>query len=197
MGSFQGGEEEAFDRIVTEYQKVVYRFVLRTLRDHGRAEDLTQDVFVRVYNARARYRPTAKFRTWLFTIANRLILNELRARKRRRRVFVETTPRANKDDITTSAFETAEQTQEEAPAAQLERRELENLIEELVSGLAPNQQLALRLHRSAEVSYQEIADTLGVTLAAVKSLLVRARESLRQGLEGYLRGEQEKQEPGA
>ena len=89
MLAFQAGDSTAFDDIVYRYQQPVQNFLRRYLRDRDRMEDLTQEVFIRVYKSRERYQPTAKLRTWLFTIATRLALNEIRSIRRKRRVFSE------------------------------------------------------------------------------------------------------------
>ena len=89
MLAFQAGNSAAFDDIVYRYQQPVQNFLRRYLRDRDRMEDLTQEVFIRVYKSRERYQPTAKLRTWLFTIATRLALNEIRSIRRKRRVFSE------------------------------------------------------------------------------------------------------------
>ena len=185
MEAFSRGDETAFDHLVVEYQLSVYHYILRTVRDTGRAEDLTQEVFVRVFKARSRYRPTAKFRTWLFTIAHRLSLNEIRAERRRRKILA--APGAG-DSEGRDLVATAESVGDETVVANLERQELENVVESLLAGLPPNQQAAFRLLTSEKFSYEEIAEVLGVSTGAVKSLLVRGRETLRRGVEAYLTG---------
>jgi len=191
MCRFQSGDEGAFDLIVSHYQNSVYHFILGSLKDTGRAEDLTQEVFVRAYRSRERYRPTARLKTWLFTIANRLVLNEIRSLRRRRRVFADGAPtRAGEGDGTgAEAFwGSVPDERSESPRDTAERHELEDVLGRLISALPGNQQAALRLHRSEHFSYAEIGEVLGVSALAVKSLLVRAREKLRVGLESYSSG---------
>ncbi|MBI4603906.1 MAG: RNA polymerase sigma factor [Planctomycetes bacterium] len=188
MLAFQAGDDLGLDRIVDRYLASVLHFIERSVRDLGRAEDLTQDVFLRVYRSRARYRPTAGFRTWLFTIATRLVLNEARARRRRRRVFAEVGTRRGeegergREDFWANVPDPSLET----PLATVERKELERVLDRLIAELPRNQRIAIELQRTECFSYQEIAGVLRVTTMAVKSLLVRARETLRSGLERYL-----------
>jgi len=185
MLAFQAGDEAAFDEIVRSYQRSVQSFLFRYLSDRHRTEDLTQEVFIRVYRSRDRYQPTASFRTWLFTIATRLALNEIRGVRRRRRVFTEIDSTA---DATEHPIHRAPDHRETGPDEQLEHRELEAVLARLIDELPPNQRAAVLLNRSQELSYKEIAASLDVSVMAVKSLLMRARETLRGRLEKYLGG---------
>jgi len=191
MLELQSGHEAALDRIVAHYQSGVFHFVLRNVRDRGRAEDLTQEVFVRVYRSRVKYAPTATFKTWIFTIAHRLALNELRAVRRRRRVFSEGaasgTPADNQEAPENFWSNVRDRTQP-TPLESLEEKELQMLIENLLGRLPQNQRAALELKRSQDFSYKEIAEILEVSTKAVKSLLVRARERLKTEIELYLAG---------
>lgn len=191
MLSFQAGNERAFDELVARHQAGVLRFLHRTVRDEGRAEDLTQEVFLRVYRSRTRYRHTASFQSWLFTIANRLALNEVRATRRRRNVFVDNPPRGSRetDARAVDSWPNDVEGGGASPVEAAERNELAALLERLIDQLPENQRAALQLHRSEDFSYQEIADVLQVSTMAVKSLLVRARESLKSAVERYLSGE--------
>jgi RNA polymerase sigma-70 factor (ECF subfamily) len=191
MLELQSGNEAALDCILAHYQSGVFHFVLRSIRDHGRAEDLTQEVFFRVYRSRASYTATAAFKTWLFTIAHRLALNELRALRRRRRVFSEATPtaasggdRGGPESFWSNVADATQPT----PLECLEEKELQKLIEKLLGRLPENQRMALELKRSQDFSYNEIAAILEVSIKAVKSLLVRAREKLKTEVELYLSG---------
>ena len=190
MLAFQAGDETAFDRIVERHWPSVRRFIGRSVGDAGRAEDLTQEVFIRVYRSRHRYRPTAGFRTWLFTIANRLALNEARSRRRRSRVFRDApgSGAAGTEDASDDFWGNIEDPHVESPGDRLERKELEMVMEELLARLPQGQRAAIELQRAGPFSYRDIAEILGVTVPAVKSLLVRAREALKEGVDIYLRG---------
>lgn len=191
MLALQSGDEAALDSLVAHYQSGVFHFILRTVRDRGRAEDLTQEVFVRVYRSRESYAPTATFKTWIFTIAHRLALNEIRALQRRRRVFTEgpatgasSNDRSPGEDFWSSVGDPTQPT----PLESLEEKELEKLIESLLEDLPQNQRFALELKRTQDLSYKEIAEILEVSTKAVKSLLVRAREKLKTEVDLYLAG---------
>ncbi|MCZ6792198.1 MAG: sigma-70 family RNA polymerase sigma factor [Planctomycetota bacterium] len=183
MLEFQAGDDGAFERIVSHHGSLVEHFVHRYLDDRGRAEDLTQEVFVRVFRSRARYVPSAGFKTWLFTIATRLALNEIRGLRRRRRVFASATEVGPSDD---SPWDNRMDPREPSPHAQVEKKELEGIVDRLMDDLPPNQKAALLLSRVENLSYREIAAALEVSVMAAKSLLMRARETLRQRLEPYL-----------
>jgi RNA polymerase sigma-70 factor (ECF subfamily) len=189
MLAFQGGDDQAFDKIVTCYRPHIFHFLRRTLRDAERAEDLTQEVFVRVYRSRSRYKPSAAFRTWLFTIASRLALNEARSLRRRRRVFADVSSlraSAGEPGSHEEFWASCPDTKSEAPAQSVQRKELEALLETLLDGLPGNQRAALELQQGQQLSYSEIAAALDLTTMAVKSLLLRARENLKVGLQAYL-----------
>ncbi len=186
MLAFKAGDSSVFDDIVYRYQKPVQNFLRRYLRDQNRMEDLTQEVFIRVYKSRERYEPRAKFRTWLFTIATRLALNEIRAIRRRRRVFSEIPDEPAMDSP--SPFRTAEDYREENPGEQTEKNELGELLDRLIEELPPNQKAAILLSRMEKLSYKEIAEVLDLSVMAVKSLLMRGREALRCRLKPYFEG---------
>ena len=186
MLAFKAGDLNVFDDIVCRYQKPIQNFLRRYLRDRNRMEDLTQEVFIRVYKSRERYKPIAGFRTWLFTIATRLALNEIRAIRRKRRVFAEIPDEPESDSP--SPFRTAEDYREENPGEQTEQKELGILLDRLIEELPPNQKAAILLSRLEKLSYKEIAKVLDMSVMAVKSLLMRSREFLRGRLKPYFEG---------
>jgi RNA polymerase sigma-70 factor (ECF subfamily) len=188
MLRFQSGDESAFEALVLRYQGLVRHFLLRYLRDRDRAEDLVQEVFLRVFRSRGRYEATAGFSSWLLTITTRLALNEIRGLRRRRRVFSESGADDSADEGGT-AWERAPDHREDEPTAGAEAKELEKLIDRLIANLPEQQRAAILLCRLHDLSYAEIAVALETTIGAVKSLVLRARENLRRGLEPYLEGE--------
>ncbi len=197
MLAFQRGDPEAFNRIVLHYQERVRQFIGRYLGDADRIDDLAQEAFLRVYRARKRYQATAKFRTWLFTIVTRLCLNEIRSRKREKKNFaVQKAPPAAEsgERPAEDLLQSVADPRGEDPGSALERRELEEVLEQAIARLPENQRAAILLLRFEEARYHEIAAALGVSAMAVKSLLNRARESLRNCLEEYLDGK--RKEPG-
>lgn len=186
MLSVQGGDMQAFDAMVRHYQAPVLHFIGRYLSDAARSEDIAQEAFFRVYKARHRYEPTAKFRTWLFTIVSRLCLNEIRGQRRRRRVVLDGAfPGRGQDETGEDLMAAVADDRGETPAAMAERRELETVLQRCIDSLPHNQRAAILLLRAGSPPYQEIADTLEITVPAVKSIINRARETIRQCLDSY------------
>ena len=189
MLAFQRGSEEAFDSIVRHYHDGVRKFIGRYLADKNRAEDLAQEAFLRVYKARKRYEPTAKFHTWLFTIVTRLSLNEIRSRQRERKaIVVQQSTTAQRDTGTDDPVETVSDTKSASPLALLEHEELEGILQAAIQSLPGNQRTAILMLRFEDSSYQEIASVLNVSVLAVKSLVNRARETLKTHLNRYREG---------
>jgi RNA polymerase sigma-70 factor, ECF subfamily len=177
------GDMAAFAELVDKYQQPVMNLVLRTLRDPTEAEDVAQNVFVQAYKAAGRYQSTAKFSTWLFTIARNLCLNELRRRSRHPAESLDA-PSSSGADQPAPQFEDR---QASSPPDALLRGELEAKVEEALAELPENQRTALLLCRQEELSYEEIAAVLGCSLSATKSLIHRGRETLKHRLKPYLR----------
>jgi RNA polymerase sigma-70 factor, ECF subfamily len=176
------GDREAFAGLVEKYKQPVMNFVYRSLRDETEAEDLAQNVFLQVYKSRGRYKQTAKFSTWLFTIARNLCLNELRRRARHPAESIEE-PHAENEDQPQRQYEDKSQA---APPEKLLQGELAQKIEEALAELPENQRSAILLCRQEELSYEEIADVLDCSLSATKSLIHRGRETLKERLKRYL-----------
>jgi RNA polymerase sigma-70 factor (ECF subfamily) len=177
------GDRAAFAELVEKYRQPVMNLVYRTLRDETEAEDLAQNVFLQVYKSRSRYKRTAKFSTWLFTIARNLCLNELRRRSRHRAESLEET-HGEHDDQPQRQYEDKKNF---LPAETLLHGELAQKIEEVLAELPENQRTAILLCRQEDLSYEEIARVLGCSLSATKSLIHRGREVLKQKLKPYLR----------
>ena len=176
------GDRAAFAGLVEKYKQPVLNFIYRTLRDETEAEDLAQNVFFQVYKSRSRYQRTAKFSTWLFTIARNLCLNELRRRSRHPAESIEET-QAENEDQPLRQFEDKSQL---APPEKLLQGELAQKIEEALAELPENQRSAILLCRQDELSYEEIAEGLDCSLSATKSLIHRGRETLKEKLKRYL-----------
>jgi RNA polymerase sigma-70 factor (ECF subfamily) len=177
------GDRSAFETLVEKYKQPVVNLVARTIGDFTEAEDIAQHVFVQVYKSAHRYEVTAKFSTWLFTIARNLSLNELRRRSRHRADSLDETF-ANDDD---HPIRQAPDLQTSGPTDSLLRDELEAKVEEAIAELPEKQRTALLMCRHEEFSYEEIARVVGCSLSATKSLIHRARETLKERLKPYLR----------
>ncbi len=171
----QQGDERAFALILRTYETPIFNFVLRLTGDRMLAEDLTQEVFVRVFNGLPRFSQRCKFTTWLFQVAKNRVLDELRARERRPQGVV------NLDDLPN--LESFDQ-----PA---ERLETIDAIWRAVHELNPDLKMALLLRDVMGMPYNEIAEALEITLATVKWRIFKAREEvqLALGREGITFGE--------
>jgi RNA polymerase sigma-70 factor, ECF subfamily len=163
----QRGDERAFAEIVRAYEVPVFNYVLRMIGDRALAEDLTQDVFLRVFRGLRGYSCRARFTTWLFQVTKNRVVDELRAAERRPRSLL--------------AIEDAPQL--EAVDAPIERSEAISVLLHAVDRLSPDLKEALLLRDITGLSYNEIADTLEVTLATVKWRIFKAREEVQQALE--------------
>jgi RNA polymerase sigma-70 factor (ECF subfamily) len=147
------------------------------------AEDLTQEVFLRVYRARNRYTPGAKFSTWLFTIAGNVASNALRSKSRRKEVNL--APRPN-DSAPQSLEAVALAASAMMPTRQLDKAELCNAVQQAVGSLSDRQRMAVLLAKFEHMSYVDIGSVMDMSPQAVKSLLSRARTNLRESLQPYL-----------
>ena len=174
--------EEALRELITRWQRPVMNFIYRSLPDLAEAEDLTQNVFLQLWKSSGRYQPTARFSTFLFTLARNLTLNEIRRRARHPADSLDTPhPEFEDNPLRQIPGPTAEQPTEHAT-----RSELESLIEAALRDLPEKQRSAIVLCREGELSYEEIAEVLGTSLQATKSLIHRGREVLKARLKPYL-----------
>ena len=162
----QRGDERAFTLIVRAYETPVYNYVLRLVGDRTLAEDLTQEVFLRVFQGLPKFSLRSKFTTWLFQVTKNRVLDELRASERRPRLSV--------------ALEDAPPL--EVLDAPLERVEAMDAVWRSVAGLTPDLKMALLLRDIVGLSYTEIADSLEITLATVKWRIYKAREEVQLAL---------------
>ena len=167
----QRGDERAFAQILRAYETPIFNYVYRIVGDRALAEDLTQEVFVRVFQALPRFSLRCKFTTWLFQVTKNRVLDELRARERRPHsvVAIEDAPRLEIVDPPVERLETIE------------------AVWRAVRELNPDLKMALLLRDVAGLPYNEIADSLEITLATVKWRIFKAREEVQQALvrEGF------------
>ena len=182
MTRVRDGDREAFELLVEKYRQPVMNFAARTLRDEAEAEDVAQHTFVQVWKSAARYQVSARFTTWLFTIARNLCLNELRRRSRHPADSLESAQEGEGDH---PGHQFADLKSPQASQA-LGNSELAELVEDAIQALPENQRTALLLCREEELSYEEIARILGTSLSATKSLIFRGRETLKLRLKPYL-----------
>ena len=184
MVQVRGDIVGAFETLVERYQNRLVGILFHLVGNREEAEDLCQEVFLRIYKARKGYRPRAKFSTWLFTIANNLALNHLRSKGRNPSIPLGGSSPTNSEAVASVAQQLAGR--EGTPSAQMRQAELADLVREALTVLNEDQKLAVLLNKFEEMSYAEIADVMGRSPAAIKSLLARARTQLREQLEPYL-----------
>ena len=162
----------AFSELLRRYQSPVFNFIYRTISDYGEAEDLTQEVFLRVYTSAKRYKPLAKFTTYLFKIARNLCLNNLR---KRRHFWL-----FSLDEIDKSAEIPA--SRGSRPDVICEKEETVTSVRKALATLSENQRMAVILQRFHNLSYEEIAKVMECSVSAVESLLFRAKQNLKTKL---------------
>src|SRR5881628_1473544 len=172
------GDRAAFEELIERHHALVAGTVARMLGSNSDVEDIAQQVFIRVWKSAGRYVPRAKFTTWLLKITRNLVFNEMRRTKRRAHVPLQSEPGAEdppvKDEMNL------------APDASLLESELQRTIEEAIMQLPESQRMALVLRRYEQLSYEQIAEVLDLSVPAVKSVLFRARTELRSRLSKYL-----------
>jgi RNA polymerase sigma-70 factor, ECF subfamily len=173
----------AFETLVERYQNRLVGILFHLVGNRDEAEDLCQEVFLRIYKARKGYRPRAKFSTWLFTIANNLALNFLRSKGRNPSVPIGGSSNDSKAVVSMGRQLAG---REGTPSTEMRQAELSEIVRDALAVLNEDQKLAVLLNKFEEMSYAEIADVMGRSPAAVKSLLARARNQLREQLEPYL-----------
>jgi RNA polymerase sigma-70 factor (ECF subfamily) len=183
MARISRGDTDSFGVLLQRHRAPVLSYFVRMVRDQGLAEDLTQEVFLRVYQARERYQPDARFTTWLYRIATNLALNALRDRKSEKVAEVSERPDGDESNI-------LDRMPDERPTVeeQMVESDRQRLIRQAVERLPDNQRAAVILHKYQDVDYRQIASVLKVSESAVKSLLFRAYENLRVRLEPLVQG---------
>jgi RNA polymerase sigma-70 factor (ECF subfamily) len=174
MLDVKAGDDESFNLLLRRHRTPLVNFLFRMVRDSATAEDLAQEVFLRVYRARKQYSPSAKFTTWMFRIATNLALNSIRDNRHRK---METSIDAPVDD--------EESAPRELPAREMRidehmvERDRSEFIRRAITSLPEKQRVAVLLHKYEEMDYGEIAGILDCSESALKSLLFRAYETLR------------------
>jgi RNA polymerase sigma-70 factor, ECF subfamily len=173
MLDVKAGDEASFELLLQKYRMPLVNFLYRMVRDRATAEDLAQEVFLRVYRARKKYSPSVKFTTWLFRIATNLALNSLRD-GRYRQMEVSLDAPAEEDELPMQL-----PAREACIDERLIERDRAEFIRGAVMALPEKQRVAVLLHKYEEMDYEEIAHVLECSESALKSLLFRAYETLR------------------
>ncbi len=182
MARVKDGDHDAFRALIERHQRAVINVIYRALGDAWEAEDLAQRVFVQVFRSAGRYKPTAKFTTWLFTITHNAILNERRRRARHAAESLDALTQPDERDETAVQLADARAGD---PSCEAAERELQQKIQAAIQALPDAQRAAVILCRFEGLAYDEIAEVLGCSVSAVKSLLHRARLTLKEQLRGW------------
>src|SRR5688500_7831985 len=180
--AFLGGEERAFSELVTRYQTRLLNFVYRTIGDREKAEDLVQEVFIRVYRHLHRFDRSKKFSTWIYTIASNLAKNELRNRSRNPLVLFQTIKKNWQDEDRPLQFEDVGS----RPDDLYRKRHLRELVEDSVAQLPELHREVFVLRELEGNSYEEIAEITTRHLGTVKSRLNQVRNSFASIIEPFL-----------
>jgi RNA polymerase sigma-70 factor (ECF subfamily) len=188
MLEVRDGSAAAFEELVLRYQSRLLRLLERLVGDRELAEDLAQEVFLRMYRSRKQYVAGAKFATWLFTIANNAASNALRNRSRRHEINLRG---ADSGSGTRPMDKLAQAASGLMPARQLDKAEVRQVVQSAMESLSERQRLAVLLNKFEGMSYADVAQTMELSLEAVKSLLSRAREKLREALEPYFQDQRQ------
>lgn len=179
MMAWTGGDESAFDGLVEAFSGQVYALLTRFLGRHPGREDLVQEVFLRVIRARDRYEPRARFTTWLYRIVYNLCINETQRGGWRDHVSLERGPGGpDRPDAPREIFDE----RVAGPSDSMERDDVVQQVRAAIAALPESQRMALVLAKYHDMPYAEIGDVLGSSEKAIKSLIHRARETLRATL---------------
>jgi RNA polymerase sigma-70 factor, ECF subfamily len=178
----KAGDETAFSYLVEKYRRAMVSFMYRMCHNQAAAEDLAQEVFLRVYRSRSSYEPAAKFPTWLYRIATNLAVNHARDTRHERPENTVSLDETNEETGTTLDVPDGSLTAEEV----LVRRERLAAITRKVQALPERQRTAVIMHKYQQMDYRQIADVLKLSESATKSLLFRAYETLREQLREFV-----------
>ncbi len=178
MRRFQAGEREAFEALFDRYAAALINFACRFLHSRCEAEDVAQEIFLRVYKANDRYDALRPFRPWLYSIASRLVSDHVRAIKSHQEVAIDAECAAGGEGH--SLLEVLADVAFREPHRALEKDDDVQKVRKALATLPKNQRVAVLLARFEDMSYEEITQTMNLSISAVKSLLFRAKQTLKQ-----------------
>jgi RNA polymerase sigma-70 factor, ECF subfamily len=178
----KAGDDSAFDYLVQKYRRAMINFMYRMAHNSAAAEDLAQEVFLRVYRSRGSYEPSAKFTTWLYRIATNLAVNHARDTRHERPETMVSLDEPDEETGTSMDLADSSLTVEE----KLVRRERLMAIRKTVQKLPERQRIAVLMHKYQQMDYKQIAEVLKLSESATKSLLFRAYETLREQLKSFI-----------
>ena len=179
MLRFKDGDAGAFDSLFSRHMRRIINFAYRFVRNREIAEELAQEIFIKVYESAAKYKVKARFTSWLYKIATNVCLNEIRKPQFRARHRSLSAPRFDGDEDEDMQMEFGAS---KGPDAILERKNLARVLKSALEEIPEKQRLAFILNKYQELSYAEVADVLGCSEKAVKSLIHRAKEALAERL---------------
>jgi RNA polymerase sigma factor (sigma-70 family) len=175
----RAGDELAFKHLVETYQDMVFNTALGIVQNSEDAEDVAQEVFIQVFRSIDQFKGDARLSTWIYRITTTKALDHIRSRKRKKRFAFITSLFGNNEELLHEPVDFNH------PGVSLDRKEQAALLFRMIDQLPENQKTAFNLHKTEELSYQEIADVMQVSVSAVESLLFRARQNLRKLLEKH------------
>ena len=178
MLKFAKGDISAFEQILNKYKKRIVNFAYRFIQDQEEAEDIAQEVFLKVHLSARKYKPKAKLLTWLFRITANLCLNKLRGQNHFQILSLNETSHG-------AIAKAIQDIGSGSPYSNLVKNELTHIVRKAINSLPPRQRMAVILQRYESLSYREISKILGCSRAAVDSLLQRAKQSLRKDLSPF------------
>jgi len=172
------GDETAFKTIVEQWKDMVYNTILGIVQNETEAEDLAQDVFIKVFEKISTFKGDSKFSTWLYRIATTTALDHLRSKKRKKRFgFLQSLGGSGDEKETVPDFH--------HPGVTLDNKERAAVLFKAIDSLPENQKTAYTLHKLEGLSYRDVSEVLNTTVSAVESLMSRANQNLRKQLEEY------------
>ncbi|MBK8871793.1 MAG: RNA polymerase sigma factor [Elusimicrobia bacterium] len=186
MARFRDGAEEGFQAVFNRYSAHVINFIYRFLKSQEESEDLAQEVFLRIYRAKERYDPSRPFRPWLFSIASRLVSNRLRDRKRHPHDSIDQRTEMESGE---SLPRQIPDSPADRPAELIEKKTIALTVQKALDALPETQRMAVLLARFQGMSHEEIAVSLATSVSAVKSLLFRSRQTLKEALGPYVQSD--------
>lgn len=183
--SFQRGDKQSFEKLLDKYEKPLLNFIYRIVDNKEDAEDLAQEVFLRIYLDVANYKPSAKFSTWLYRIATNICIDWQRKCSRRLQpASIDSPVGTNEGEMIREIPDSSQTT----PDVSVEKKQISESIQFALLSLPANQRIALTLKVYENKSYQEISEIINCSVSAVESLLFRARNTLKEQLKNIYFG---------
>jgi RNA polymerase sigma factor (sigma-70 family) len=178
IAQLKQGDETAFKTIVEQWKDMVHNTILGIVQNETEAEDLAQEVFIKVFEKISTFKGDSKFSTWLYRIATTTALDHLRSKKRKKRFgFLQSLGGGNDEKETIPDFH--------HPGVSLDNKERATVLFKAIESLPENQKTAYTLHKLEGLSYRDVSEVLNTTVSAVESLMSRANQNLRKELEEY------------